>query len=73
MGVNGDSILPYFLQWVMIYSFGINTVLQIDHKLIPHTGLSIYFSYGNKLLQFIYILLQDYVFLFVLKFKMPKN
>ena len=25
MGVNGDSISPYLLQWAMIYSFGINT------------------------------------------------
>ena len=25
MEVNGDSILAYRLQWVMIYSFGINT------------------------------------------------
>ena len=27
MTVNGDSILPYLLRWVMIYSFGINTDL----------------------------------------------
>ena len=27
MAVNSYSILPYLLQWVMIYSFGINTVL----------------------------------------------
>ena len=25
MAVNGDFILPYQLQWIMIYSFGINT------------------------------------------------
>ena len=34
---NGDFILSYLLQWVMIYSFGINTDLWIDPKLIPHT------------------------------------
>ena len=37
---NPDSIL-YVLQWVMIYSFGINTDLRIYPKSIPHTGVVI--------------------------------
>ena len=41
MAVSRDSILPYILQWVMIYSFGINTDLRIDHKSIPHTDIII--------------------------------
>ena len=28
----------YLLQWVMIYSFGINTDLQIHPSSIPYTG-----------------------------------
>ena len=39
MEVNGDFILPYLLQWVMIYSFGIIPNLEIDHKLIPYPEL----------------------------------
>ena len=29
--------MPYLLQGVMMYSFGLNTELQIDSKSIPHT------------------------------------
>ena len=44
---NGDFILPYLIQWVMIYSFGINTDLQIDPKSIPHTVLWEFPNQGN--------------------------
>ena len=36
---NPDSTL-HVLQWVMIYSFRINTDLRIDPKLIPHTDIA---------------------------------
>ena len=34
---NEDFILPYLLQWIMIYSFGINTDLGIDPNSITYT------------------------------------
>ena len=36
---NGNSIFPYLLQWVMIYSFGIITDLGIDPNSIPYPAL----------------------------------
>ena len=33
--------MAYLLQWVMIYSFGINTDLQINPNSIPYTAMNL--------------------------------